>query len=137
MSETATDEIDELAEGVDGETAEAEPEVPREKCLCGCGQAPTRKKSRFMPGHDATLKSRLYKTVRAGRDNAEANDEVKDEADKAAAEIEKFGWPQPAAARPKAERKPKAEGDDSDGESLDDLDPDGDDAEDDIDDEDL
>lgn len=49
-----------------------EPEVietaipPREPCLCGCGLTPLGKKARFIPGHDAKLRSRLVNAARAG-----------------------------------------------------------------------
>ena len=75
------------------------PDVPRDPCLCGCGGTPTRKKSRFMPGHDAQMKAALYRTIR---------DDGVSVADKeaAAAKLTEFGWPQPA---PKTTRKPKAQ----------------------------
>ena len=41
-------------------------------CLCGCGRTT---KTRFAPGHDAVLKSRLARTVavaNGGQDDAEA-----------------------------------------------------------------
>jgi hypothetical protein len=81
------------------ETVEAAPEEPRLPCLCGCGQIPTRKKSRFMPGHDAQLKAALYRTIR----NPDAP--VADQ-ESAQAQLTEFGWPQPA---PKAPRKTKAQ----------------------------
>lgn len=49
-------------------------------CLCGCG---TMTKSRFAPGHDATLKERLKATVASGT-GAAARD--------AAEAIARYGW---------------------------------------------
>jgi hypothetical protein len=46
----------------DGRTDPTEPEAPG-LCECGCG-APVRR--RFLPGHDAILKSRLLREARAG-----------------------------------------------------------------------
>ncbi len=34
-------------------TAEPTPEPTRAPCLCGCGESPRGKRSRFVPGHDA------------------------------------------------------------------------------------
>jgi hypothetical protein len=31
----------------------------REPCLCGCGGYPKTRKGKFVPGHDATLKSHI------------------------------------------------------------------------------
>ena len=87
MPETATAE------------APAKDETPREPCLCGCGSTPTRKRSRFMPGHDAQLKAALYRTIR---------DESAPVADVEAAKLrlDEFSWPQPAPkkAKPKADK---------------------------------
>jgi len=91
----------------DTDTAEApaKVETPREPCLCGCGHTPTRKKSRFMPGHDAQLKAALYRTIR------DADAPVAD-IEAAKLTLDNFGWPQPAPKKV----KPKADengGDDS------------------------
>jgi predicted nuclease with RNAse H fold len=45
------------------------------KCECGCGRPAAR---RFLPGHDAKLKSRLLRDLRAG--------------DRARSELERLGW---------------------------------------------
>lgn len=76
----------------------AEVETPREPCLCGCGDTPKHKKSRFMPGHDAQLKAQLYREIR----DEQADDGVRQ---LARDRVDEFGWPQPA---PKKARKPKA-----------------------------
>lgn len=80
----------------DTKTAEAEAE-PRAACLCGCGNTPKHKKSRFMPGHDAQLKARLYATVRDEQLGDEARQLARDT-------IDGFEWPQPA---PKKAKKTK------------------------------
>lgn len=49
-------------------------------CLCGCGE---QTKSRFFPGHDATLKERLKATVANGDDASKATAE---------ATLAVFGW---------------------------------------------
>lgn len=84
---------------VDTDTAEAPTaEVePRADCLCGCGQTPKHKRSRFMPGHDAQLKASLYVIV---RDTATTEDDRQAARDR----LDEFGWPQPA---PKKARKIK------------------------------
>ncbi len=90
------------------ETPEAEVEAPRESCLCGCGDVPKHKKSRFMPGHDAQLKAQLYREIR---------DESAEDATRQLARdrVDEFGWPQPA---PKKARKPRTtENGDSDTET--------------------
>lgn len=46
------------------------------KCRCGCG-SPV--KNRFLPGHDAKLKSRLVKDARSGKEAAKQ-------------ELEELGW---------------------------------------------
>jgi hypothetical protein len=51
-------------------------------CECGC-RALTRKGSRFLPGHDAKLKSKLKKALKMGNANAKA---------KAKKELEARGW---------------------------------------------
>lgn len=79
-------------------TPEAE---PREACLCGCGETPKHKKSRFMPGHDAQLKAELYKLV---RDEATPDDERQLAVDR----LDGFGWPQPAPKKAR-KRTPKAD----------------------------
>jgi hypothetical protein len=96
----------------DTETTEAEapaaPE-PHPPCLCDCGGVPTRKRSRFLPGHDAQLKASLYRTIR----DTETNDE-----DRAAAvaKLDDFGWPQPAPKKAKA-TKTETNGDEAPAES--------------------
>ena len=40
----------------------------RKLCLCGCGAWANGKKSRFVPGHDAKLKSRLLRNLKDGKD---------------------------------------------------------------------
>jgi hypothetical protein len=60
----------------DGPIRPADAAAPR-LCACGCG-APVRR--RFLPGHDAILKSRLLHEVRAG--------------EAAAAELRRLGWAQ-------------------------------------------
>ena len=77
-------------------------DTPREPCLCGCGATPTRKKSRFVPGHDAQLKARLYRTI---RDESAAVADV----EAAKLQLDEFGWPQPAPKRPKATKSKDAE----------------------------
>lgn len=81
--------------------APAKDETPREPCLCGCGKTPTRKRSRFMPGHDAQLKAVLYRTI---RDTAVPVADV----EAAKAKLDAFGWPQP---KPKAVKAVKENGD--------------------------
>lgn len=99
MTDTTTDEV----------TETPEPEE-RKPCLCGCGQIPTRKRSRFMPGHDAQFKSRLYATIR---------DEEADEADRqdAVQTLDQFGWPQPAPKRSRAKKTETT--DETDGDNAD------------------
>lgn len=80
------------------ETPEAEVETPREPCLCGCGETPKHKKSRFMPGHDAQLKAQLYREIR----DESAEDTTRQ---LARDRVDEFGWPQPA---PKKVKPPKA-----------------------------
>jgi hypothetical protein len=58
----------------DGPIRPADAAAPR-LCACGCG-APVRR--RFLPGHDAILKSRLLREVRVG--------------EAAAAELRRLGW---------------------------------------------
>ncbi len=86
----------------DAATEAAKTETPREPCLCGCGKTPTRKKSRFMPGHDAQMKAALYRTIR---------DEAVSVADKeaAVAKLDEFGWPQPAVKTRKSKPAETAE----------------------------
>lgn len=91
MTDTATDETTESA---------PEPE-PRQPCLCGCGEIPVRKRSRFIPGHDAQLKSRLYAAIRN-------EDTPEDERAAHVATLDGFGWPQPAPKRSKAKAKAEA-----------------------------
>lgn len=100
MTDTATEVTEE---------APAEPE-PRQPCECGCGQVPSRKRSRFMPGHDAQLKSRLYQVIR----DEEASEDQKVEA---AARLDAYGWPQPAPKRSRA----KVKSDDGDGDGVSDA----------------
>lgn len=68
-------------------TKQAEPQARAtpnagQTCLCGCG-SPT--KSRFVPGHDARLKSRLINTV------LDPKSHVEDRKD-AEAELGTLGW---------------------------------------------
>lgn len=92
----------------DTETVEApaEPE-PHPPCLCGCGGIPTRKRSRFLPGHDAQLKASLYRTI---RDSDASEDDKSD----ARAKLLEFGWPEPverkAKAKPATEAAEEGEG---------------------------
>jgi hypothetical protein len=89
----------------DTATAEAPAEeTPREPCLCGCGQTPARKRSRFMPGHDAQLKARLYAEIR----NPETSE---DDRIAAAARLDEFEWAQPAPKPAKKVKVAEAEGD--------------------------
>ena len=81
------------------EAAEAAEPEPQAECLCGCGGTPKRKRSKFLPGHDAQLKAQLYRTIRSD----ESTDEAKAEA---VAKLDEFDWPQPAPKRSKA--KPTA-----------------------------
>jgi hypothetical protein len=86
MTDTATEETE----------AKAAPEpYVHPPCLCGCGGVPTRKRSRFLPGHDAQLKASLYRTIRDG----DSSDQDKAEA---SAKLVEFGWPQPAPKKVKA-----------------------------------
>lgn len=56
----------------EADAAVAEAEVALQKpCMCGCGGMAGRK-AKFIPGHDAKLKSRLLAFERFGQDNAEA-----------------------------------------------------------------
>lgn len=84
--------------------APAKDETPREPCLCGCGNTPTRKRSRFMPGHDAQLKAQLYRTIR---------DESAPVADVEAAKLrlDEFGWPYPKPKPAKAAAKENGDSD--------------------------
>lgn len=68
---------------------------PHSPCLCGCGGVPIRKRSRFLPGHDAQLKAALYRTIR----DVDTSDE-----DKASAKLRLagFGWPEPVERKAKA-----------------------------------
>jgi len=64
-------------------------------CACGCGNTPLRKRSRFLPGHDAQLKARLYQAIR--------NPETPKADVKAAVKmLDSFGWPHPVERKPKA-----------------------------------
>jgi len=56
--------------------------VESKACECGC-RALTRKGSRFLPGHDAKLKSRLRKALKTGNANAKAH---------AQKELKSRGW---------------------------------------------
>lgn len=46
-------------------------------CVCGCGQMPLKKRSRFIPGHDA----RMYALAKAIRAHRAGESEVKPKAD--------------------------------------------------------
>lgn len=61
-------------------------------CLCDCGGTPKSKRSRFMPGHDAQLKARLFRTIR----DSSATDE---ERMTAIQTLDRLGWPHPVAKR--------------------------------------
>jgi hypothetical protein len=61
-------------------------------CMCGCGAMA---QSRFLPGHDARLKSRLINEALGGSKSAEA-------------ELGKLGWTQ-FLAKSKGSRAAKAE----------------------------
>ena len=56
--------------------------VESKACECGC-RALTRKGSRFLPGHDMKLKSKLRKAAKMGNANAKA---------KAKKELKAIGW---------------------------------------------
>lgn len=56
--------------------------VESKACECGC-RALTRKGSRFLPGHDAKLKSKLRNAVKKGNTNAKAH---------AQKELKSRGW---------------------------------------------
>src|SRR5262245_17793390 len=86
MADTATEEKPEA------EVKEPYVHPPSE---CDCGGVPTRKRSRFLPGHDAQLKASLYRTIRDG----DATDEAKAEA---IAKLDTYGWPQPVPKKAKA-----------------------------------
>lgn len=79
----------------------AEPETPN-YCLCGCGGVPKRKRSKFLPGHDAQLKAELYRTIRSN----DASDEAKEQAK---AKLDEFDWPQPAPKKVKPAAEAVAE----------------------------
>jgi hypothetical protein len=85
-------------------TEETKEEEPRLPCLCGCGEFPTRKRSRFLPGHDAQLKAALYRTIR----DEESSDQDKAEA---AAKLDDFNWPQPAPKRKRTKPATEENGD--------------------------
>lgn len=55
----------------DAAVAEAEATVTQRPCMCGCGELAGRR-AKFIPGHDAKLKSRLLAFERFNQDNAEA-----------------------------------------------------------------
>ena len=82
------------------------------QCQEGCGEA-VAKGRRFLQGHDARLKSKLYAAVRA-----DESVKVNGKSVSPASVITGYGWPQPAPkrarkAKPKAEKtagKPKATG---------------------------
>lgn len=74
------------AEATDGQTE-------RQPCACGCGQFPARKRSKFLPGHDAQLKSKLYRTLKAKPDDPNVSQYDRDEA---SAKLEEMGWSLPA-----------------------------------------
>jgi hypothetical protein len=64
-------------------------------CECGCGGATIRPEARFLPGHDARLKSALIRTALAGGAGAKA----------AEAKIRSLGWElHLAISRAKAEK---------------------------------
>lgn len=125
---TDADVLDELTdeEQANGD-AEAETpekvEAPHPPCECGCGGVPTRKRSKFLPGHDARLKSQLYTAIREGNEDG-ATDEQRAAGDAALTRLKSYDWPEPAPKRPKAKKaKPTADGETApDGEvNVDDL----------------
>lgn len=101
MTDVAVDETPEAE-------AEAAPE-PAPVCLCGCGGSPKRKRSKFLPGHDAQLKAALYRTIRS----TDASDEDKATA---SAKLDEFGWPQPAPKKSKAKSATEAVAEANEGE---------------------
>lgn len=71
------------------------PDAKLHDCLCGCGKPA---KSRFLPGHDARLKSRLLADWRSGERKLQAAAE---------SELQKLGWlylVDPTAPRPEKKR---------------------------------
>ena len=58
--------------------------VTNSKCLCGCGSVPSKKGSRFKPGHDMKLRSKLLKTSRDGKNSSQRV--------KATATLRSYGW---------------------------------------------
>jgi hypothetical protein len=44
-------------------TKQTTPEPTREPCVCGCGDKPKGRKSRFIPGHDARYHSAQKKAA--------------------------------------------------------------------------
>lgn len=88
---------------VEETTEETPAEAPAEPnyCLCGCGGTPKRKRSKFLPGHDAQLKASLYRTIRA-------EDTSDEDREAAKAKLDKFEWPQPAPKKSKAKSATEA-----------------------------
>lgn len=82
-------------------TEEAPAPEPQAPCACGCGALPKRKRSKFLPGHDAQLKAALYRTIRS----AETTDEEKQAA---VATLDSFEWPQPAPKKSKTKSATEA-----------------------------
>jgi hypothetical protein len=72
------------------------------QCQEGCGEA-TAKGRRFLQGHDARLKSKLYAAVRAD-ESVKVNGKTVKPSDV----ITGYGWPQPAPKRAR-KAKPKAD----------------------------
>lgn len=71
-------------------------------CREGCGQTVSKGKS-FKQGHDARLRSNLYKASRADEQVTVNGKKLT-----ASAAIKQFGFPEPAVRKPRV-RKPKAE----------------------------
>lgn len=68
-------------------------------CQDGCG-AETAKGRRFKQGHDARLKSQLFKAIRSGDGALKVNGK----ATTAEAVLKANGWPQPAPKKAKPKR---------------------------------
>lgn len=61
----------------------------KQACLCGCGEMPSRPGSRFLPGHDAKLKSQLTGAIREGRKTVSVGGRRRDPRQIA----RELGWP--------------------------------------------
>ncbi|HET7713880.1 MAG TPA: hypothetical protein VFK94_06595 [Patescibacteria group bacterium] len=86
-------EADAAAQAAKSETRRVkEPKTPNQ-CLCGCGGDTM---SRFVPGHDAKLKSRLLTAAR---------DDDEEKALEALQRLDELGWAHFFVPRTKPERK--------------------------------